>query len=211
MSYKYFIILFFLQAFVSTSCKERTPKEFLNNVVINKEDYKKDSIEIIKQMEEFIERHEDFFYSKEYYDSTQLFIDSIIYGADFNKLAVFIVTKNPTYRQLLPDDKHKWYYNANCYLGVRQDGRIVLTSIGPSFSNSTDKDKLAKIMRETYFSKYAQIKDTNGLYRYKFNIGDIRFWDCPIWEEIELKKQNKKEMDEYKKNHPENVYEPNKK
>jgi hypothetical protein len=198
MSNKYLLLILVLHVFVSTSCnyrgiKERTPKEFLNNVVISKKEYKKDSVEIIKQLEEFLEGHENFFYSKEYYDSTQLFVDSIIYSPDFNKLVVFLITQNPTYRQLGPDKKHKWYYNANCYLGIRHDGKIILTSIGPSIRNSVDKDKLTKMIRDTYSSIYSKFKNYDGSYMYKYNVGDIRFWDCPIWKEIEVKKQKKED------------------
>lgn len=208
---KSIILLLVLLVFISTSCKEKTPKEFLNNVVVNKEDYKRDSLDIIRQLEDFIVRHENFFYSKEYYDSTQLIIDTIIYNSDLNKIVLFLITKNPTSRQLMPDDKHTWYYNATCYLGVRQGGGIILYFIGPSFTNFTDKDKLTQMMRDTYFSEYAQTKDTNGEYRYKYNIGDVRFWDCPIWKEIEVKEQKKKKFDEFKNKHPEDVWEPSKK
>jgi hypothetical protein len=208
---KSIILLSALLIFISASCKEKTPKEFLNNVVVNKEEYKKDSIEIIRQLKGFIVGHENFFYSKEYYDSTQLIIDSIIYSTDLNKMVVFLITKNPTSRQLIPDDKYIWYYDATCYLGIRQEGSIILSLIGPSFSNSNDKDKLRQMMHDTYFSEYAQIKDTNGEFRYKYNIGDVRFWDCPIWKEIEEERQKKKEFDEFKNKYPEDVYEPNKK
>jgi hypothetical protein len=94
-----------------------TPKEFLNNVMINKEKYSKDSIEILNQLRKLLLKHEDFFYSKAYFDSTQLIIDSIIYSKDFNKLAVFVIAKNPTYSQLMTDEKHDWYCDATCYLG----------------------------------------------------------------------------------------------
>lgn len=202
------ILFFSFNSCQGTGEKKYTPKEFLNHTVIEKEDYAKDSIEIIRQFKISLKKHEEFFYSKAYFDATQIIIDSIIYSPDFNKLVVFVITKNPTYRQLMPDKKHNWYYDATCYLGVRQNDTISLSWIGPNFSNSPNKKELSKMMRDTYFTKYAAIKDTSGEYKYKYNIGDIRFWDCPIWKEIEEEKIKKKEFEEEKKNHPENIYEP---
>jgi hypothetical protein len=188
--------------------RKYTPKEFLNHIVIQKENYSKDSVEIIRQLQNFLKRHDDFFYSKAYFEGTQIIIDSIIYSPDFNKLAVFVITKNPTSRQLLPDKKHDWYYDGTCYLGLRQNDTICLSRIGPNFSNSPNKKELSIMMRETYFTTYATFKDTSGAYRYKYNIDDIRFWDCPIWNEIEDEKIKKQEFEEEKRKHPENVYEP---
>jgi len=45
---------------------------------------------------------------------------------------------------------------------------------------------------------------------YSYNLIDKRFWDCPIWEKIEDEKIKKKEFEEEKKRHSENVYEPKK-
>ncbi len=179
--------------------KKYIPKEFLNHTVIKEEDYAEDSVEIARQLRSSLKKHEGFFYSKAYFDSTQLIIDSIIYSPDFNKLAVFVMTKNPTYRQLMPDEKHDWYYDATCYLGVRQNDTISLSWVGPNFSNSTDKEELSSMMRDTYFTKYAAIRDTSGEYKYKYNIGDIRFWDCPIWKEMEEEKIKAKELQGFMK------------
>lgn len=207
-------ILLITLSFSFCSCegfraKKYTPKAFLNNAIIKEESYSKDSTEILKQLRGFLLRHEDFFYSKTYFDSTQLIIDSIIYNPDFNKLAVFVITKNPTSRQLIPDEKHDWYYDATCYLGVRQNDTISLSWIGPNFSNSPDREELSRVIRDSYFTEFAT-KDTVGAYTYKYNLNDIRFWDCSIWKEIEDKKIKRKEFEEEKKKHPENVYEPKK-
>lgn len=187
--------------------KKYTPKEFLNHTIIRQEDYTKDSVEVIKQLKAFLIRHEDFFYNKAYFDSTQLIIDSIIYSPNFNKLAVFVITKNPTSRQLVPDTNYDWYYDATCYLGVRQKDSISLSWIGPSFTNSYNKNELSSIIRDYYFTNFAT-KDTVGLYTYKYNLNDIRFWDSSIWKEIEDKKLKRKAFEEEKRKHPENVYEP---
>jgi hypothetical protein len=95
-----------------------TPKEYMNHVKIKAGDYTKDSIALLEQLKILLVKHKDFFYSNAYFDSTILIIDSILYSPDYNKLAVLLITKNPTYRQLVPDKSNNWYYDATCYLGV---------------------------------------------------------------------------------------------
>lgn len=201
------VFLFFLFSCGGMKEKRYTPKEFLNHTVIKKGDYIKDSVEIIKQLKNSLLNHEDFFHNKAYFDSTQLIIDSIIYSPDFNKLAVFVITKNPVRRQLIPDKDYNWYYDATCYLGVKKNDTISLSWVGPSFTNSYDMNELSNIIRDSYFTDFST-KDTIGVHTYKYNLNDIRFWDCSIWKEIEEKKVRRKEFEEEKKRHPENVYEP---
>jgi hypothetical protein len=206
---KFFLVIFFFSFY---SCdgfrvKKYTPNEFINHAEIKKESYNKDGIEILKQLKGSLFKHQDFFNNKAYFDSTQLILDSIIYSPDFSKLAVFIIVKNPTYRQIVPDEKYDWYYDATCYLGVKRNDTINLFWMGPNFSNSYDKKELSKLIRDSYFTEFAT-KDTVGAFTYKYNLNDIRFWNSPIWKKIEEEKIKKKEFEEEKKNHPENVYEP---
>ena len=186
-----------------------TPKEFLSHVEIKKEDYSKDSIDVLKRLQYLLSNHQQSFYIKDYFDSTQLIIDSILYSTDFNKLAIFVITKNPTYRQLDPNKKYDWYYDGYCYLSVRRNDTLDLNWIGGGYSNDYDTQDLSSSLREFYFRMFAAIKDSSGLVsKYKYNLNDIRFWDCPIWREIEEEKIKKQEFEEEKKKHPENVYEP---
>lgn len=203
---------FLLISFLFYSCegvklKKYTPKEFLNHNVTKKEDYAKDSSEVVRHLKDLLLKREDFFNNKAYFDSTQLIIDSIIYSPDFNKLAVFAITKNPVKKQLAPDDNYEWYYDATCYLGVRQNDMISLSWLGPSFTNSYDKSELSGIIRDFYFTNFAS-ENRVELYAYEYNLNDIRFWNCSIWKEIENKKIRKKKFEEEKINHPENVYQP---
>jgi len=176
-----------------------TPYEFMSHVTIKKENYTKDSVEVLRQLRNILAKHEDFFYSKAYFDSTELIIDSILYSPDFNRLAVLVITKNPTYRQLAPDRSYDWYYDATSYIGVRQNDTIALSWIGPSFTNSNNKQDISNKIREACFRTFVA-KEINRAYSY--NLNDKRFWDCPIWEEIEDEKIKKKEFEEEKKSIP---------
>jgi len=178
------MILILVVSFYLCACGNSgnpTPVAFMNHTVKNRTGYTEDSAAIVEQLKKSLNKHEDFFYSKEYFDSTQLIIDTILYGPDFNKLAVFVIAKNPTYRQLAPNKDYEWYYNATCYLGLRRGDTLDLRWEGPNFSNAYDKSYLSKTMRHSYFTEFAT-RDTAANSPYKYNLDDIRFWDGPIWQ-----------------------------
>lgn len=187
--------------------KTDTPDQFLNNTVVRKEDYTKDSLTISTKFKELLLQHEDFFYSKEYFEGTEIIIDTILYSPDLKKLAVLVLTKNPTSRQLMPTENEMWYYNATSYLGVRQRDTISLSWLGPSFTNSTDKQEQSNYIRQECFRTFVS-KDTTEKYAHRYNLNDGRFWTSCEWQKIEEDKIKTKEFDEEKIKHPENIYEP---
>lgn len=163
-----------------------TPDRFLNQVVAEKLKYVKDSAEILNQFRSEINKHTYFFSSKEYDDSTQIIIDSILYSPDFRKIAVFVLTKNPTSKQLAQINYSKWYYDATCYLGYRQKDTLSLFWIGPSYINSKDRVELKKTIRKYYFRIITTERKTKP--KFNFNLNDIRFWNDSIWGNLVIKK-----------------------
>jgi hypothetical protein len=182
-----------------------TPDQFLNKTVNKKEDYIKDSSIISLELKNLLLKHEDFFYSKEYFEGTEIIIDTIVYSPNLNKLGILILTKNPTSRQLLPIENETWYYNAITYLGIRQSNTISLSPIGTRFVNFTNKRELSDDIREACFKTFAS-KNTNENYIYKYNLNDIRFWTSIVWQEIEENKIKKTEFEDGKLKHLENVH-----
>ena len=184
-----------------------TPDQFLNKTEVKKEDYTKDSLTISTKFKELLLKHEDFFYSKEYFEGTEIIIDTILYSPDLKKLAVLVLTKNPTSRQLMPTENEIWYYNTTSYLGVRQGETISLSWLGPGFTNSTNKQEQSNYIRQECFRTFVS-KDTTEKYAHKYNLNDVRFWTSSEWQKIEEDKIKKKEFEEEKIKHPENIYEP---
>lgn len=184
-----------------------TPDQFLNKTVVKNEDYTKDSLTISTKFKELLLQHEDFFYSKEYYEGTEIIIDTILYSPDLKKLVVLVLTKNPTSRQLMPTQNEMWYYNATSYLGVRQSDTISLSWLGPSFTNSTDKHEQSNYIRQECFRTFVS-KDTTEKYAHRYNLNDVRFWISSEWQKIEEDKIKRKDFEEEKIKHPENIYEP---
>src|SRR2546423_5118052 len=83
--------------------KKATPIKFVSHVKVAKGEYTRDSVEIVKQLYSLLRERQDFFNNSAYFDSTKIIIDSILYSPGHNKFAVFVLMKNPTYRQLLPN------------------------------------------------------------------------------------------------------------
>jgi hypothetical protein len=184
-----------------------TPEAFLNHTVAAKGIYTKDSVEILNTLRYFLKSHQQSFHSEVYYDSTKLSIDTILYSPDFSKLAAFVITRNPTSRQEMPDLRYDWHYDGYCYFGTKQKDSIDLIYLDSGFGSNFRK-KVTESLRTNYFRLFATIKDISGEYKYGYNLDDIRFWSCPVWKEIDDIKQQNRAFENEKKNHPENVFEP---
>jgi hypothetical protein len=161
----------------------RTPKEFINNVVVAAETYSKDSATILSDLYYKMKKHEASFANPEYFDSTMLFVDTIIYDSSLSKIAVFVVAKNPTYRNPHSQSKFPFYYNANCYLGKRLnlDTNELELKCLCRFSeiNFDDRETVIKALKEDFFYRLAVVKDENKQPLFKYNLDDRRFWVSP--------------------------------
>ena len=183
-----------------------TPEKFLNHSIIRQEDYNKDKSTLLVQFKKLIEEHSGFFKSSEYFEGTEIIIDTIVYNSKYDKLAILIITKNPTSRQLIPTRNEAWYYNATSYLGVRLNDSISLSWLGNNFTNSTDSAEISHDIREACFRNFVTT-DTVGEYAHKYNLNDTRFWTSNEWVKIEKKKLEMIEFEEMKRKHPEDVNE----
>ena len=161
-----------------------TPERFLNKTVVKKEDYTKDSLQLTATLQELLLQHKGFFYSKEYFEGTEIIIDTILHSPDLNKLAVLVLTKNPTSRQLMPNKDKVWYYDGTSYLGVRQNDTIRLSWVRSTYSHFHDQQELSNYVREVFFRTYVS-KDTTVKYAHKYNFNDVRFWTSSEWQLIE--------------------------
>lgn len=200
--------LFFSAILLFSFCKQRNKVETqLKSLPVTPASYTEDSIRVINILRKDLKEKKDIFSSNEYFESTQILIDTIIYGPGEKKFAVFVVIKNPTSRQLIPDARSDWYYNGNCYMGIKKmKDSILLSSTGPIFTNSINLKELVLSMRSEYLSIFARLKDGNGNLRYKYNIGDSLFWTCPIWDEVEKKEARRQTFEKSKKERPEDFY-----
>ena len=162
-----------------------TPDKYINRTIIPTENYQRDESALILQFNDMKLNHKGFFSSKEYFEGTEIIIDTILYSPEYDKLVVLMIAKNPTSRQLRPQKSELWYYDATSYLGLRQNDSIFLSQVGSNFSNSNDLLALSDILRQASFRTFVS-KDTTAINSHKYNLNDIRFWKSPEWEEIEI-------------------------
>jgi hypothetical protein len=165
------------------SQKLETPKEFINNVAVDSAIYLKDKAAILDSLYGKMKRHEASFTNPEYYDSTELSIDTIMYDTSLNKIAVFVVAKNPTHRNPYSQSKLPFYYHGNCYVGKRVDAgssNFELKCLCRfSEINFDDKETVIKALKEDFFIELATVLDENNQPVFKYNLNDKRFWDSP--------------------------------
>src|SRR5258706_13075320 len=165
------------------SCNRRvnTPKDFVNHVTVKHSLYSRDSNSILIDLYKKMKNHEASFQNPECFDSTKLYLDTILYDSTFNKVALFVIAENPVRRNPHPDSKLPYYYNSNCYLGKRllNDSSIFeLKDIGPvSIINFEDKASTSQAIRESYYSELTTFLDSAGNPHYDYNINDKRFWE----------------------------------
>ena len=175
------LLLFFLSC--NRKGKVNTPKDFVNNVTVNSSLYSKDSASILFDLYDKMKNHEASFQNPEYFDTTKLYLDIVLYDSTLNKVVLFVIAENPVYRNPHSDSKLPYYYNANCYLGKRlfADSSIFdLKNIGPvSIINFDDRATTSKAIRESYYSELTTFLDAEGKPNYDYNVNDKRFWESP--------------------------------
>lgn len=181
-----------------------TPSEYVSNIVINKKEYSSDSASVVLQIHDFVKNHQESFYSKEYDESTRIVVDTILYSYDREKIAAFIIAKNPIHKLRVPDKRYKWYYNATCYLGIKNQDSYFLSWIGPNYSNSYDLGSISRKIRDYYFKQRSSNNNSND----EYNINDIRYWNNgEEWQKIEHKREMQNDSVGEKLKNPENVSE----
>lgn len=178
--YRFLILIFLIIVSCNRIGRINTPKRFINNVTVNPFLYSKDSVAILADLYSKMRNHEASFHNHEYFDSTKLYLDTVLYDSTLERVALFVIAENPIRRNPYYDSKLPYYYNANCYLGKRLfvDSSIFdLKNIGPiSIINFYDKASASKAIRESYYSELTTFLDLDNIPFYDYNVNDRRFW-----------------------------------
>lgn len=177
------LLFFFLSACKVNTPKTGTPPEFVNSIIPDSSMYAKDKMVILDSLYEKMKNHQASFSNPEYFDSTELSVDTILYDTSFNKIAVFVVSKNPTYRNPYSDSKLPFYYNGNCYIGkrTRPDLNMFDLKCLCRFSevNFNDKQTTIRALQDDFFYELATVLDENSQPVFRYNLNDKRFWESP--------------------------------
>lgn len=186
----------FLIFIVSCVHKTSTPKEFINNYVIQKELYKKD----LRLLGNVIEVHYDSINnSVNPHHVTKILdikIDTIFYGDDNKIVFLALLTKKNEYA------KKGIQYAGECYIAYKKNEIENLYQLKYSSTSTTSLKEVSQMIRENYLQEMNYIEG-------RYNINDTRFWNSNVWREAKEMKENRKNFEEIKKNNPSNVYDPN--
>jgi hypothetical protein len=123
------------------------------------------------------------FYPKENDSLTEVVIDTILYSPQKDKAAFFVVTKNSNDKLLSKGSKDEYHYNGYCFIALINNCALFRNIQWLSVSSISNFDNYKETqgdIRKMYFEDFKYREDYNGN-AYKYNIGDIRFWDCSIW------------------------------
>jgi len=184
------IIIFFALTSCYVKHKQRgTPENFINQVIVDPAIYSRDSIAILADLYSKMKNHTASFANREYFDSTVLFVDTIIYDSSLDKIAVFLVAQNPTYRNPYLKSNLPYYYNANCYLGKRlknDSSEFDLKCLcGYSEVNFNDYETALNALKEDFFLELATLLDEKNQPVYNYNVDDLRFWESSTgWKRV---------------------------
>lgn len=198
-------VIFFtiLLVFVFTNCqnktksKEPTLDRFKSTVKVPNSLYTNDSAYLVQAIKQEIREHTNAFYSKEYDIDTKIFIDTIMYSPDFNKIVFFIINKNKNenlYKGMSKEEAVKvikennfapyddFHFNGNAYLGYRKGDSLAIKDY---FRIHINRYKtylsLKKRLHQIFFKEYSEV-DEKG---FEYNIDDLRFWSNKnVWENI---------------------------
>jgi hypothetical protein len=148
----------------------------------SREEYIKDSINLIKVLDKMIDQNVKPYDSKNEYDSlnTSVYLDSILYSPDKKGIVIFIITK--TDKRKLGDQNDStlsYFYNSNCLYGFKdyknQDFKLFdYSSI--NFINFDSYKKAKEVLAEYCFGRRATDRPWNDR-EPRYNMDDIRFWN----------------------------------
>jgi len=172
------------------SCQQRqagipTPEKFKYVNSFTRDGYIKDSLEIYEKIKVMINKSEGPYYVKEHDDLTEVFVDTILYSPNANRMATFIITKNSNDKLLSPGSSNEYHYNAHCFIAEKKgsDENWNLKWFRRlNFTRHETYSYVSEKIRYRYFNNLVQLKGADGESQYKYNFDDIRFWEGPVWD-----------------------------
>lgn len=171
------LIIVISACILSASCwisPKKTPSRYKNLTTVDADTYNVHKQKILSNVRFMANERISPFYSLGNDDSTEIYVDTVLYNSEISKVAFFIITQN----QEKASDNYG-YYSAYCLISNIEDSNFVnirwlrYYSISRYESLETTSERI----REMHFVEFKNRKKS-GL---KYNLDDIRFWDGPVW------------------------------
>lgn len=181
------ILLFALSIIFIISCHSKIgiPNQYKYKVTITKTEYCLDSARIVRKLLYMLSKNiKPFQPSKQFDSNTSIFLDSIIYSPDKNKMVIFVISKNKNSKLDQPINyKTDFHYNANYLYCIRSVNDIKVSNYS-SFNLThweTYKDIKARLKQECFEDRAKEeLQNKEQIY----NIDDKRFWKSSDFNDV---------------------------
>lgn len=157
-----------------------TPETFKNKVSVPPNTYNAHRDILVDSVSSYVSNRKSAYYPKENDSLTKVFIDSIVYSPQEDKLAFFVITGNSDAKLNGGGASNKLHFDAHCFIANVVDGYTVSNIRWLAAHNLTNYS--------TYGTASARIRDVyfhnlrGSQPNLRYNLDDKRFWtDKNIW------------------------------
>lgn len=177
-----------------------TPKEYKSIVYVSKEQYSKDSLNLVLIIKSQINAHKEPYVNAlrindklEYINDslTKIYIDSIFYSPKLDKIAFLVLVENENkklYKGMTKAEADGWekegnlpylgtHFNSNCFIAKRINDVFDIYFYGYSFTNSRTYKENSTALRDACLN-HREDKNEN---KKTYNVDDKRFWNSYEW------------------------------
>ncbi|HAD80458.1 MAG TPA: hypothetical protein DCF99_15310 [Flavobacteriaceae bacterium] len=186
----------FLIFTISCVQKTSTPEEFTNTNKVPKEVYNEDLVLLTDAIKAHYDSINSVVNPRSVSKILDTKIDTIFYGNDNKIVFLVLLKKENEYAE------KGIQYAGECYIAYKREKTENLYQLKYSSTSAESLKEVSEMIRKTYLGEMNYIEG-------EYNINDTRFWDSRVWEEAKEMKEKRKSIEEMKKTHPENVYDPN--
>jgi hypothetical protein len=139
----------------------------------------KDSIKV------FIATRQGPYYSKEFDERTEIFIDTLLLSPRKDKMVFLVITKYSNNKLLEKSDTNQYHFDASCFIGklLNNERWDIAWLRALNVTRYKSLQEASERIREFYFIEFKTIEeDESKKSLYKYNISEKQFWDGPVWE-----------------------------
>ena len=165
----------------SHSHEYATPEEFKYISHADTVTYHRDSIALDSMIQHLLDSNDQAFYPNYYDQDTKFRIPEILYSPNERRFIFFIVANVLKDKILNAKEDH---FIGLFFIGekdsVNQIKRINWERLR-SYSTYEGYEAAWKGVKRMYL-EFSSVRNSDGTSKYLYNIDDIHFWDCKIWE-----------------------------